>query len=302
VLFHTKLNFDSFNKDMWRISSILTLTTQSVLLLPLVIQSTSAGQHLNVQCILRGKRYEIPNVSTVRELQKNVEEQSGLIASKQGVIFGGEKLKPSDVLEDVGVEEGSVINVIASSKKKKSSSSSSLPSASSLMGDTTPASSTIGSDGTSTTPGAGSGLGGLDDLLKQAGVDSGKLNEMMQSMTGGTGGEGMPDMKQSMEMMQQMMGSPMMQEYFSDPEKLEQSRQMILSNPMMKSMFNGLPGFDEILQDKAKWSETMMAAATMYKEMGSSLQDKFGTGSDFFGAGETASLNSALDELSEGDD
>merc|ERR1712137_1517542 len=57
----------------------------------------------------------------------------------------------------------------------------------------------------------------------------------------------------------------------NDPEKLEQSRQMILNNPMMKGMMASMPGFDEILNDPVKWRETMIAAANMYKNLGSDL-------------------------------
>merc|ERR1719469_1293780 len=116
----------------------------------------------------------------------------------------------------------------------------------------------------------------------------------MKSMPGG--GD-MPDMKDSMEMMQSMMSSPLFQEYMSDPEKLEQSRQMILTNPMMKGMMAGMPGMDEILNDPVKWRETMLAAADMYKNMGSDLM-KLMEGM------EDSTMNSptALDELSEGED
>jgi len=70
--------------------------------------------------------------------------------------------------------------------------------------------------------------------MKQAGLDTGKLDELMGSL-GGAGGEGgMPSMEESMKMMSNMMNSPMIQEMMSDPERLEQSRQMILQNPMLK--------------------------------------------------------------------
>merc|ERR1711935_585795 len=95
----------------------------------------------------------------------------------------------------------------------------------------------------------------MESMLKRAGVDPTQMEELMKSMPGG--GD-MPDMKESMDMMQSMMSSPIFQEYMSDPEKLEQSRQMILSNPMMKGMMAGMPGMDEILNDPIKWRETML--------------------------------------------
>jgi len=73
--------------------------------------------------------------------------------------------------------------------------------------------------------------GGMEDLMKQAGLDKEKLNELMGSL-GGEGGT--PSMEESMKMMKNMMNSPMIQEMMNDPERLEQSRQMILNNPMLK--------------------------------------------------------------------
>merc|ERR1712154_760343 len=86
-------------------------------------------------------------------------------------------------------------------------------------------------------------------------------------------------MQQSMEMMQEMLKSPLFDEYLNSPEKMEQSRQMILTNPLMKNMMSSLPGFDDILQDKHKFRETMIAAAQMYKNMST------GTKNDLFGFG-----------------
>mmetsp|Transcript_23683 Transcript_23683/g.36008 ORF Transcript_23683/g.36008 Transcript_23683/m.36008 type:complete len:180 (+) Transcript_23683:109-648(+) len=136
----------------------------------------------------------------------------------------------------------------------------------------------------------------MEDMMKQAGVDPSQMSEMMKEM----GGQ-MPSMEESMEAMQEMMNSPMFEEYMSDPEKLEQSRQMILENPMMKGMMASMPGFDEILNDPEKWRETMIAASNMYKNMGSDLSKLMdGSLGDLSGLGGMA--NPALDELSEGED
>jgi len=230
---------------------------------------------MNVQVVLRGKKYDVDSVSTVKELQTTVEDQSGISSTKQGrVLFGGRKLKSLDNLEDAGVEDGSVINIVPgkSGGAKKTSASSSA-----------------------TVPADAGGAGNMmESMLKRAGVDPTQMEELMKSMPGG--GD-MPDMKESMDMMQSMMSSPIFQEYMSDPEKLEQSRQMILTNPMMKGMMAGMPGMDEILNDPVKWRETMLAAADMYKNMGSDL-------TKLMEGMEDSSINSptALDELSEGED
>ena len=87
------------------------------------------------------------------------------------------------------------------------------------------------------TPGAGS----MQDLMKQAGVDTDKLDDLMKSMGLNGAGDGKaPSMEESMNMMKDMMNSPMIKDMMSDPERLEQSRQMILNNPMMKVRFEDM--------------------------------------------------------------
>ncbi len=256
---------------------------QLLLLLPQSILVVVASGPLSVQVILRGKKYSIPSVTTVKELQSTLEGQSGISTKSQGrVLFGGKKLKPADVLEDFGVEDGSTINIVpskGSSNEKKDA--------------------VVKNDGSAAAGGAGAGGADewMENMLKNAGLDPSQLDEMMKNMPGG--GEGMPSMEESMKMMQDMMNSPLFQEYMNDPEKLEQSRQMILANPMMKGMMASMPGFDEILNDPVKWRETMVAAANMYKSMGSDLSKLMeGNADAFSGMGGPA----GLDDLSEGED
>lgn len=253
-----------------------------------------------MDAVLRGKKYSVSNVSTVKELQMSVKEQAGLDVAKQGVLFGGRKLKPTDILEDVGVEDGSVINIVPSSGNKKSKSSA---------GTTSSVVNVNNGESNAKKEGGNS----MEEMLKKAGVDASQIDELMKSMPGGENGQ-MPNLQESMGMMQDMMNSPLFKEYMNDPERLEQSRQMILNNPMMKSMMAGMPGFDEILNDPVKWRETMIAAADMYKNMGSDMMNSmagmgggpgaFGLGGNdpgAFGMGGGSSSN-ALDELSEGEE
>ena len=46
--------------------------------------------------------------------------------------------------------------------------------------------------------------------------------------------------------MEQFLDSPMMQEFLNDPEKMEQSRQALLNNPMAMQMMQQMPGFEEM--------------------------------------------------------
>ena len=75
---------------------------------------------------LRGKKYDVSDVTTVAELQERISEASGVDPSQQGrVLFDGQRLDSKAILSDVGVTEGSQLNLVPGSKKKKSSSSSS---------------------------------------------------------------------------------------------------------------------------------------------------------------------------------
>ena len=102
--------------------------------------------------------------------------------------------------------------------------------------------------------------------------------------------------------------------YMNDPEKLEQSRKMILENPMMKQMMGSMPGMQEVLNDPEKWRETMQAAGEMYKNMAAGGMDglagmmggmegaEAGGGMDeLMGGAGTLGGTEALDELSEAD-
>lgn len=149
----------------------------------------------DLQVTFVGKKYDVDSATTAEEVQKEVQKQAGGDATKlPQVIFGGKKLEPTAFLRDVGVTDGATLNMV--------------PDPSSNM----------------------------QDLMKQAGLDTDKLDELMGSLGGsGAGGDGqMPSMEESMKMMTDMMNSPMIQEMMSDPERLEQSRQMILQNPMLK--------------------------------------------------------------------
>jgi hypothetical protein len=92
----------------------------------------------SVQVTLRGKKYDVSDVTTVQELQERLGDASGVDPSKQGrVLFDGQRLKATDSLTDVGVKEGAQLNILPASTKKKKSTSTSI--------STTPKSSTSSS-------------------------------------------------------------------------------------------------------------------------------------------------------------
>jgi hypothetical protein len=273
----------------------------------------------SVQVTLRGKKYDVADVTTVQELQERLGDASGVDPSAQGrVLFDGQRLSPADSLTDVGVKEGAQLNIVPASASKKKKSSSSTSRNTVKAADSTAATASSSSGGGSSNP--------MKEMMEKAGIDSSKLDELVKSMGGGgeNGGEA-PSMQESMQMMSSMMNSPIFQEYMNDPEKLEESRQMILNNPMLKSMMAGMPGMEDLLNNPDAWREAMKAAAGMYANMDSNdlMQAMMGGagaaggmgGMDMGGAGGMPpglfdgmdmNMNSAaslaLDELSEGED
>jgi hypothetical protein len=85
--------------------------------------------------------------------------------------------------------------------------------------------------------------------------------------------------------MEQFLDSPMMQEFLNDPEKMEQSRQALLNNPMAMQMMQQMPGFEEIINDKDKFQERMLASKeqfdAMRKEAGKSSAAEQAAASEF---------------------
>lgn len=239
----------------------------------------------SLQVTLRGKKYDLEDVTTVSELQERLSEASGVEPAQQGrVLFNGKRLDSDDCLSEVGVSDGDQLNVVPGKAKSKSKSANASPSEDS------------------------SASNAMKEMLAKSGIDTSKLDDLMNSMGGPSGGEA-PSLQESMEMMSGMMNSPIFQEYMNDPERLEQSRQMILQNPMLKGMMGSMPGMEEILNSPEMWREAMQTAASMYKNMDKDdlMQAMMGGAAPggldgLFGSAGDGSEMAALDELSEGED
>ena len=94
--------------------------------------------------------------------------------------------------------------------------------------------------GSSSAPSPG-GFAGMDDLLSGLGMGgAGGADGDLSAMLAGLGAGGMPsDPKESLKMMQKMLSSPVITSYLESPEKIEQARQAVLSNAMMKVRVRG---------------------------------------------------------------
>lgn len=195
----------------------------------------------NLQVTLRGTKYEINDVTTVSELKERIKEVSGS-SKEHHVLFGGKRLSPSTDLSEAGVVDGaqlSMVPVLTSKTKNSNNNKETSAAATTRIPD--------GIETTTTSESTSDTANAMREYLQQSGVDTEKLNSLFQGMGGGDGK--MPDMGESLEKMSELMSSPLFQEYMSNPEMLEQARQMILNNPMLKNMMVGMPGMAQLLED-----------------------------------------------------
>jgi len=255
----------------------------------------------NIQVTLKGKKYQIDDVTTVSELQERLEEQSGIAPAKQGkILHNGKRLSSGDNMSEAGVSAGDSLSCIPS--KKTTSSSSTKKKSSSTPAATASAAAPESSS-------ADDGLKDLNDMV----------TKMIAGGMGGGGGDGgMPDMAEQVKMMKELTSSPLFSEFMNDPAKLEESRQAILNNPMMKSMMSSMPGMSDLLENKEAWAQAMQAAVGLMQQMepedmmkmveaqsaalGGGGMPGMGGGAGAGGLFDGAGASSALDELSEGED
>lgn len=66
---------------------------------------------------VRGKRYDV-TATTVEEFSTQIEGLTGIEAAQQNVIFRGKVLNTSDKLEELGINEGEVLNVVKGRKAR----------------------------------------------------------------------------------------------------------------------------------------------------------------------------------------
>jgi hypothetical protein len=189
-----------------------------------------------ISCVasVRGKKFNI-EAETVEEFSQKVEEVSGLVASEQSVLFRGKLLEPSNKLEDLGISNGDILNVLKGRKAR-------APKAQ------LPKSMTTGLDGSASSRAkSAGGLTGMPDGMSP--------EEMMKNMD--------PEkIKQTMEAMERMLDSDVIEQYFGDDEKIEQARvQMLASVDQYEQM---MPGFkeqaQEVASDPEKWRQAMSSA------------------------------------------
>lgn len=144
---------------------------------------SSACAVADLKITLRGKKYTVSDVESVKDLEDKMQELSG---EKGRLLFGGKRLNSEEILSDAGVLDGSALNMVPGGKNKPPASKSSTVA-------------------TSTKPEANVAPFGLSDM--------GALG----SLFGGDGAGGMPSMEDIMKNMPEGMEMPSMDESVRSP-------------------------------------------------------------------------------------
>jgi len=252
---------------------------------------------------ITGKKFDV-NAETVEEFTAKVEEAAGLEAGQQSVLFRGKVLTPADNLEELGITEGDVLNVVKGRKQRKvvrspeevaSDNALSRPSAS------MPGSVSMGGGG-------GAGAGGAGALGNMMGMPSAEqIAEMSKNPE---------QMEQAMQAMDQLLDGNYFEEYFADDDKLETARQQMLGS--LDQYDQMMPGFKEqaaeIASSPEKWRDAMMQAKAQITNMRDqrnamrSAKDSGAAGASEGQAPSPASAsdasysNKGVDDIAEGDD
>lgn len=199
-----------------------------LLLLTVCALVANAMPPLQVVASVRGKKYDV-TAETVEEFTTKVEAVAGLEAGQQSVLFRGKVLKAGDRLDDLGVSQGDVLNVVKGRKARPVE-------AEAMMGGDL-----VG----------GAAGGGMPPSLAD-----------LQGMSGDALKQNPEEMQKAMQAMDQLLDSDFVDEYFSDDDKLEKARLEMLNK--LDEYEKMMPGFkaqaQDIASDPKKWRDAMQQA------------------------------------------
>lgn len=245
-----------------------------------------------------GKAYDLTldgPAPSVSDLQESISNASGITPDRQTILYKGQVLGSGSSLSDYSVADGSTISVVRRiGKSSSTSSSSSTKPTSTSSGKQT---STLTASKQTSTPSVATSP--VTDMPTSTDVDADgapqppSLEEMMRSLNmgggaaGGAGGGSIPGLASMLggdasgmgspanmeqlfaqlpQMMNGLLSTPLFKEYLNNSEKQEQSREAILSNPMMRSLLENDPEFASVVNDPEKWRASMEAAKSLLPE------------------------------------
>lgn len=252
----------------------------------------------------------------VSDLQHQISSASGITPDRQTILFKGQVLDASSSTADYGLADGSTISVVRrigkpSAKPPPPAVTKPAPptSAAHAPAEETTAAPPIQptledmmrSLNMSAPANPAPGAPDFSALLSQMGAaapaapgapgapGSGAAMPDLASLMGGAAGAAPPlgaggapaNMEQLLAQLPQMMNglmkTPMLQEYLNDPEKQKQSREAILSNPMLKGLLDSDPEFAKVVSDPNKWQQSMQAAKSLFNADGEAEGPAAGT-------------------------
>lgn len=202
----------------------------------------------NIQVTLKGEVFYISDISTVKDLQSRLEDESGLTPEQQGCIsFQGKVLESTDSLVDVGVINGNQINVIPQK-----------------MADHWKMMNNIGN-----------GLVTLQEKILHHHDESveTRRSELIQDFQVMVGlyedlTTKMPYMQEEMERFCQLLKNPKIADHATDPDRVESLRRIMLNNPLLLSMLQETsPSTVVALQDPKLWLQHVTRAVEEWKTM-----------------------------------
>lgn len=198
----------------------------------------SAMPPIDVIVSVRGKKYEI-NAETVAEVLSKIETMANLESGQQNVLYRGKVLNQDDNLEDFGISNGDILNVV---KRRVQRVNADEPENSSDESVSTSIPNSFGTDN-------------MKNLPSQMNPE---------------------EMKKAMEAMDKLLDSNVLDEFFNDEEKMENARLSILENSDEYEKM--MPGFKEqakdIASDPVKWKDAMQKAKLQMEQL-KSQRDSF---------------------------
>ena len=183
-------------------------------------------------------------VATVNDLQKRLEEESGLNATEQGsVTFQGKVLDPADQLVEAGLRSGDQVNMVP---KKMADHWK-------MIND------------------MGQGLLSLrqkmlrDGLQRVSAVQMAEFQFLMNLYKDLTK---VPYMQEEMEQLSEYLKHPAVVEQATDPDRVEDLRRIILNNPGLLKMLSESSASTKVaLQDPDLWLQHIIASVEHWKTM-----------------------------------
>jgi hypothetical protein len=169
---------------------------------------TIAMPSVNVIASVRGKKYDV-TADTVEEFTSKVEDLAGLEPGQQSVLFRGKVLSTEERLDESGINDGDILNVVKGRKSRPAKLDSGF-------GDAGDDLSLFGGDDI---PSGASGMG--DMMGGMGGMTADSLKKMAENPE---------EMQKAMQAMDQLLDNDYFEEYFADEEKLEKARQQMLGN------------------------------------------------------------------------